>query len=96
MRRAALYCIGAISRSARTRPCAWSVRVQTAGGSLDDLRSATLELRRNPLPVDARIPWASGLGALALLIANRIAARGATRPRRGARDETPDEQRAAA
>ena len=79
-----------------TRQRAYFVRVQTTGRSLDDLRGATLELRRNALPVDARIPWASGLGALVFLIANRIAARGTTRTKGKEREETPDEERAAA
>jgi hypothetical protein len=44
-------------------------------GSVDDLRAASLELRRNALPVDPRIPWGFGLGALACLIANLVASR---------------------
>jgi hypothetical protein len=79
-----------------TRQCPYFVRAQTTGGSLDDLRGAKLELRRNTLPVDARIPWAAGLAALAFLIANRIAARAATPPGRTAREAAQDEERAAA
>src|SRR5437773_173251 len=37
------------------RPCAYFVRLQTTGRSTDDLRGATLELRRNVVPADARI-----------------------------------------
>ncbi len=51
------------------------VRVHSSGSSMDDLREATLELRRNVLPVDARIPWGFGLAALAFLISSLVAAR---------------------
>jgi hypothetical protein len=37
---------------------------------MDDLRGATLELRRNVTPVDSRIPWGFGLAAVACLIVN--------------------------
>lgn len=62
------------------RARAYFVRVRTAPGSKDDLRVATLELRSNVLPVDARIPWGFGLVALACLIANLVAMRGRALP----------------
>ena len=78
------------------RPCAYFVRLQTTGRSADDLRSATLELRRNVVPADGRIPWAAGACALACLIGNRIAARHRPRPAAADREEPEDEKRAAA
>ena len=51
------------------------VRARMQAGSMDDLRAASLELRRNAVPVDARIPWGFGLGALACLIVNLVASR---------------------
>jgi hypothetical protein len=61
------------------------VRVRTAGGSRDDLRAATLELRRNVVRADARIPGAFGLAALACLIASNVAWWRSSRP--GRREE---------
>ncbi len=51
------------------------VRVHSSGSSMDDLREASLELRRNVLPVDARIPWGFGLAALAFLVTSLVAER---------------------
>ena len=51
------------------------VRARMSGASMDDLRAASLELRRNVTPVDVRIPWGFGLAALACLIVNLVASR---------------------
>jgi hypothetical protein len=69
------------------RPRAYFVRVRMAGGSTDNLRGATLELRSNVLPVDARIPWGFGILALGCLILNRVASRGRPLP-----SQLPQEQ----
>ena len=50
------------------------LRVRGSGASMDDLRQATLELRRDVTRVDARIPWGFGLAALACLLANLFSA----------------------
>jgi hypothetical protein len=78
------------------RACAYFVRLQATGRSMDDLRAATLELRRNVVPADGRIPWAAGACALACLIGNRIAARDRSRPAAPDRETSRDEERKAA
>jgi hypothetical protein len=50
------------------------VRVRGSGASMDDLRAATLELRRDVTRVDTRIPWGFGIAAIACLLANLVAA----------------------
>jgi len=44
------------------------VRVRFADGSMDDLRKATIELRRNVARVDTRLTWGFGLAAVGLLL----------------------------
>jgi hypothetical protein len=51
------------------------VRVRGSGSSMDDLRAATLELRRGVTRIDTRIPWGFGLAALACLVANLVTSR---------------------
>lgn len=51
------------------------VRVRGAGSSMDDLRAATLELRRGVTRIDARIPWGFGIAALACLVTNLVTSR---------------------
>lgn len=61
------------------------IRVRGSGSSMDDLRSATLELRRGVTRVDARIPWGFGIAAVLCLGANLLAAQ-----RRSASRGTPE------
>ena len=75
-----------------TRTGHYSIRMRTDRGSMDDLRDASLELRRNVRRVDPRIPWGFGLAALGCLIANLIA----TRRRPSPHHIEHDEPRAAA
>lgn len=65
-------------------PGAYGARVAFDDRGMDDLREATLEMRRNAAPVDARITWGFGTAALASLLFNLLASRGrrwAYRPR---------------
>ncbi len=57
------------------------VRVRGSGASMDDLRAATLELRRGVTRVDARIPWTFGVAAFLCLLARLFATN--RRPRDG-------------
>jgi len=66
---------------------AYFVRVRMAGGSMDHLRAATLELRRNVVRVDPRVTWGFGLAALACLILNLVASRRQSWPYRPAEEE---------
>lgn len=50
------------------------IRVRGSGSSMDDLRAATLELRRNVTRLDTRIPWTFGIAAIACLLANLLTA----------------------
>ena len=68
-------------------PGAYYVRVRMAGGSGDDMRAATLELRRNVARVDPRVPWGFGLAAFACLIVNLVASRRQSWPYRPAEEE---------
>ena len=55
---------------------AYHASVRFDDGGMDDLREATLELRRNVVRVDARLTWGFGLAALALLLVNLAVSRG--------------------
>ena len=57
-------------------PGAHVVRVRFADGSMDDLRGATIELRRKVARVDARVTWGFGLAAVGPLIAALALSRG--------------------
>jgi len=60
---------------ALSRPGAYFVRARMVNSGMDDLRRATLLLRRNVVPVDPRIPWGFGLAALLCLGVNLFASR---------------------
>jgi hypothetical protein len=49
------------------------VRVRGSGASMDDLRAATLELKRNVSRVAPHLPWTFALAAAACLIVNLFA-----------------------
>lgn len=51
---------------------------------MDDLRRASIELRRNVAPVDARIPWTFGVAAAVLLVTHIVLSRRGPWPYRGA------------
>lgn len=57
------------------RAADYYVRVRGSGSSMDDLRAATLELRRGVTRIDPRIPWGFGLAALAFLVTKLVASR---------------------
>ena len=57
------------------------VRARLSDDGMDDLRAATLELRRNVVPVDARIPWGFGIAAVLCLIVSHVVARRSGWPR---------------
>ena len=57
------------------QPGGYFVRARFTEDGMDDLRAATLELRRNVLPVDARIPWGFGIAAVVCLIVSHVVAR---------------------
>jgi hypothetical protein len=71
------------------RPGACFVRVRMADGSMDDLREATLELRRNVARVDPRIPWGFGLAAIVCLVVNLVVSRRRPWPYRAEENERP-------
>jgi hypothetical protein len=50
----------------------YHLRVRTFGASMDDLREARIELRRNVSRVDERIPWGFGIAALACLVTSLV------------------------
>ena len=64
------------------------VRLRTTGSTMDDLREARIELRRQVLVVDARIPWGFGLAAAAFLLTSLAASRFRLRTARAV-DESP-------
>ena len=64
------------------------LRVRGSGASMDDLRAATLELRRDVTRVDARIPWGFGLAALACLFANLLSSHRRSRSNLGSSDSS--------
>lgn len=65
-------------------PGAHVVRVRFEDGSMDDLRKATIELRRNVTRVEPRLTWGFGLAAVALLMVAIILGRGRPWPTRKA------------
>jgi hypothetical protein len=69
------------------RPGTHLVRVRFTDSSMDDLRQATLELRRNVVRVDTRITWGFGLAALACLAASLLGSRRQPWPRAPEIDE---------
>ena len=52
-----------------------TLQVGFEAGTMDDLRGATIELRRNVTRVDGRITWGFGLAAALLLAANLVLGR---------------------
>lgn len=66
----------------------YGVNIRFADGSMDDLREASVELRRNVVRADARIPWGFGLAAAACLIVNLVAVRRQPWPYRPAEHAT--------
>lgn len=69
------------------------VRVRGSGASMDDLRAATLELRRGVSRVDPRLPWAFALAAAVCLVVNLFAV--IRRPRMAAKADAAPDRRAA-
>jgi hypothetical protein len=57
------------------QPGGYFVRARLTEDGMDDLRAASLELRRNVTPVDARIPWGFGIAAVLCLIVSHLVAR---------------------
>jgi hypothetical protein len=51
------------------------VRVRFEAGTMDDLREATVELRRNVVRVDTRITWSFGLAACVRLVTHLVLGR---------------------
>ena len=51
------------------------VRARITEDGMDDLRALSLELRRNVVPVDARIVWGFGIAAVVCLIVSHVVAR---------------------
>ena len=51
------------------------VHVRFADGSMDDLREASVELRRNVARADRRVTWGFGLAAAGLLVTHLVIAR---------------------
>jgi len=68
----------------------YTFEVQFPGGSMDDLREATLELRGGIVRVDPRITWGFGLAAFGCLVVTLVTSRRERHPYAPPGDELRD------